>query len=89
MGLNWKCQYEYEYIEPYLHESDGKIHSLLLDFSSQYKGNRCDEEYSILTDNILLNMQKSGYEIVDVKISTIMLEDITQTMCVKTLILYK
>lgn len=63
----------YEKMKPYIAEKDGKVHVIMINSFSKMlnQGFVCDDKYTTEIDTLLSAMQDDGYEIVDVKLNTI------------------
>lgn len=76
----------------YLAPHDGATHIIMLNSFSKL-GNQnfdCDSKYTVEIDTVLRNMQKDGYQIVDVKFNSITGQGLTGNRTgFNTLITYK
>lgn len=82
----------YDKTKKFLKPKDGKIHVVMINSFSKFINQifGCEEKYTIQIDEIITNMQKDGYEIIDVKINSIQNQGLTGQMeGFHTLITYK
>ena len=76
----------------YLKPKDGKVHVIMFNsFSKCINQNfGCEDKYTTQIDEILSGMQNDGYEIIDVKFSSLQNQGLTKEMeGFHTLIMYK
>lgn len=96
MGLFTKTQKEvasgvYADVKKYLKERDGNIHVVMVNSYSKLINGLfcCENKYTTQIDEILSFMQADGYEIVDIKFSTIFRDRAEIMQGYSTLIMYK
>lgn len=86
------AEYVYDKAKEYLHEKDGNTHVIMINSFSKWINQifGCESKYTTQIDEIITNMQKDGYEILDVKFNSIQNQGITGQMeGFHTLITYK
>lgn len=98
MGLFTKTQkataqsiYERE-VKPFLKQRDGYTHVIMINSFGKWLNQNfgCENKYTTQIDEILVDMQKDGYEIVDIKLTALQNQGLTGQMeGFNTLILYK
>lgn len=84
---------EYENkIKPTLAEKDGLVHVVMITSFSKFLNQNfgADDKYSSQLDHIITQMQKDGYEIVDMKLTSMNNEGLTgDSTQFQTMIMYK
>lgn len=79
-------------VRPFLKERDGKVHVIMVNSFSKLINQvfGIDDKYTTQIDSILTDMQNEGYEIIDVKLNSVMNQGILGQMeGFHTLITYK
>lgn len=79
-------------IKPRLKEKDGFTHVIMVNSFSKLCNQNfgCEDKYTTQIDDVLTNMQKLGYEIVDIKLTVLPNQGLTGSMeGFNTLIMYK
>lgn len=79
-------------IKPHLKEKDGLTHIVMVNSFSKWLNQSfdCEDKYTNQIDEILVAMQKDGYEIVDIKFNSLMNQGLFGEMeGFHTLIVYK
>ena len=79
-------------IKPRLKEKDGFVHVIMVNSFSKFLNQNfgCEDKYTSQMDEILTNIQMLGYEIVDMKVTSIQNQGLTGNMeGFNTLIMYK
>lgn len=79
-------------VKPFLKEKDGYTHVVMINSFSKFcnKNFDCEDKYTTQIDEILTNMQKLGYEIVDIKLGVVKNQGLAGEMeGYNTLIMYK
>lgn len=96
MGLFTKSQTNAAYgvysdVKKYLKEKDGKTHVVMVNSYSKFANGIfcCEDKYTTQIDQILVLMQDDGYEIIDVKVTTIFRDNADIMQDYSTLIMYK
>lgn len=97
MGIFTKNQqetadYTYSKIKQFLKEKDGKVHIVMINSFSKWINQifGCEDKYTTQIDEIIMNMQADGYEILDVKFNSIQGQGLSGQMeGFHTLITYK
>lgn len=81
----------YENISQYLKPKDGLNHIVMLNTMSKLitNGLECENKYTIQINNIIEEMQRNNYEIVDVKIDNTPFQTMGNSFLIRTLIIYK
>lgn len=83
---------EYANAKQYLKPKDGKIHVIMFNSFSKWINQifECENKYTTQIDEILSGMQDDGYEIIDVKFSSLQNQGLAKEMeGFHTLIMYK
>ena len=83
--------YEKE-VKPRLKEKDGLVHIIMINSFSKWINQNfgCEDKYTTQIDEILIGIQRDGYEIIDVKFNSIQGQGLTgQNEGFHTLITYK
>jgi hypothetical protein len=91
-GQKASAETVYSKLKTFLKPKDGKIHVVMINSFSKWLNQvfGCEDKYTIQIDEILSNMQSDGYEIVDIKLSSLTGQGLTGSMeGFHTLILYK
>ena len=79
-------------IKPRLKEKDGFTHVIMVNSFSKFLNQNfgCEDKYTTQMDEIITSMQMLGYEIVDIKVTTMQNQGLTGRMeGFNTLIMYK
>lgn len=79
-------------VVPHLSEKDGFVHLVMINSFSKWLNQSfgCEDKYTNQIEEILVSMQKDGYEIIDVKFNSIAGQGLTGQMeGYHTLIIYK
>lgn len=79
-------------VKPNLKQSDGLLHVVMINSFSKLANQLigCEDKYTIQIDEILTDMQKDGYQIVDIKFNSLKNQGLTgNTEGYETLIMYK
>jgi len=79
-------------VKPTLSEKDGFTHVVMINSFSKWinQNFECENKYTKQIDEILVSMQKDGYEILDVKFNSVQNQGLTKQMeGFHTLITYK
>ena len=86
MGLMFKYR-----VKPYLKEKDGFTHVVMLDIIDYPTGGllECQKECTRQLDEVIVDMQKEGYEIIDIKINKRRKDSNESTEYFNTLIIYE
>lgn len=81
----------YTDVKKNLKEKDGNIHVVMVNSYSKFANGIfcCEDKYTTQIDEILSFMQADGYEIVDIKFSTIFRDQAAVMQGYSTLIMYK
>lgn len=86
------ADYTYGKIKQFLKEKDGKVHVVMINSFSKWINQifGCEDKYTTQIDEIIMNMQADGYEIIDVKFNSIQGQGLSGQMeGFHTLITYK
>ena len=86
------AQTQYASAKQYLKPKDGKVHVIMFNSFSKFLNQNfeCENKYTTQIDEILSGMQNDGYEIIDVKFSSLQNQGLTKEMeGFHTLIMYK
>ena len=79
-------------VKPFLKEKDGNVHVIMINSFSKWVNQvfGVDDKYTTQIDSIVTDMQKEGYEIIDVKVNSIQNQGLTgKAEGFYTLITYK
>ena len=81
----------YADVEKYLKPRDGMKHIIMINTMTKSitNGLECDNKYTIQIDSIIEQMQKIGYDIIDVKIDNTSYQSMGNAYLIRTLIIYK
>ena len=81
----------YENVKQYLKPKDGLKHIVMLNTMSKTTTNglECENKYTIQINNIIEEMQRNNYEILDVKIDNTSFQAMGNAFLIRTLIIYK
>ncbi|MDD6662661.1 MAG: hypothetical protein PUE72_13310 [Lachnospiraceae bacterium] len=81
----------YADVKKYLKAKDGKIHVVMVNSYSKFANGYfcCEDKYTTQIDQIVSLMQDDGYEIIDVKVTTIFRDQADIMQGYSTLITYK
>lgn len=82
----------YRDMKAHLKPRDGKTHVVMVNSFSKWLNQNfaCEDKYTTQIDAILIEMQRDGYEIVDVKFNSVMNQGVLGQMeGFHTLIMYK
>ena len=79
-------------VRPNLKEKDGLLHIVMINSFSKWLNQNfgCEDKYTTQIDSILTDMQKDGFEIVDIKFNSMKNQGLSGQMeGYETLIIYK
>lgn len=79
-------------VKPFLKEKDGLTHMVMINSFSKWLNNVfcCENKFTTQIDEILIDMQQDGYEIIDVKFNSLANQGMTGSAeMFHTLIIYK
>ena len=81
----------YNDIEKYLKPKDEMKHAIMINTmtKSTTNGLECDNKYTIQINSVIEEMQKAGYEIMDIKIDNTPFQTMGSAFLIRTLIIYK
>lgn len=82
----------YKEMKLHLKEKDGNQHVIMINSFSKFLNQNfgCEDKYTNQIDTILTNMQNDGYEIIDIKVNSIMNQGLTGSMeGFHTVVIYK
>lgn len=82
----------YDKAKKYLKPKDGNKHVIMINSFSKWLNQtfECEDKYTTQIDEIVSNMQNDGYEIIDIKMNSIINQGLTGEMeGFHTLIIYK
>ena len=91
-GQKASAETVYTTLKKFLKQKDGKIYVVMINSFSKFLNQvfGCEDKYTIQIDEIVGNMQNDGYEIVDIKFSSLTGQGLTgNTEGFHRLILYK